>query len=456
MELHQAFLDEMKKMLGDEYPDFYKALTEDDAVRGARVNLVKMPSGELPTVEGFAAEPISYVDNGYILSGDGQIGRSPAHHAGIIYMQDPGAMSALAALDIEGDMWVADLCSAPGGKSSQAYERLGEGGFLLSNEYVPKRAKTIVSNFERLGIGRAIVTSLDTKELASMYDGAFDLVIVDAPCSGEGMLRKSEEAREQWTPEAPEICSQRQLEILRNAYKILAPGGRLLYSTCTWSIKENEGVVLSLLDEFPDLGIIPVRDRLKCATSDGIPLSGRDELRETRRCYPHKMRGEGQYVALLEKAENEHNSTTILYKDASKPLKKEDSAIIEAFFRDALTERPTGNLRMVGENIVLIPHSCPIPQRSVFMAGVLVGEIRRGVLFPSHHFFSAYGHLFKLKEDLSDGDVRLEKYLSGEEIESSLDSSGWCAVCYLGSTIGGGKISGGRVKNHYPKGLRNK
>ena len=455
MEINEIFLARMREMLGEEYPEFLSALTEKEAVRGARVNLIKIPDGTMPEIEGFTSRSISYVDNGYILDGDGQVGKSAAHHAGIIYMQDPGAMSVMSALDIEPDWWVADLCSAPGGKSSQIAERLGENGFLLSNEYVPKRAKIIVSNFERLGISRAIVTSLDVAEIKKLYTEVFDLVVVDAPCSGEGMLRKSEEARGEWTPEAPAMCRERQLEILRNAYSILKPGGRLVYSTCTWSIEENEEVVSTLLRELPNLEIIPVKESLRVATSDGIPYCGDERLRMTRRCYPHITEGEGQYVALLEKRRNDNVMTTIHYKDSIKPLSKEEEKAVREFFSSALISPPKARLGKHGDNIILIPHDCPIPPRSVFMGGVLVGEVRRGILYPSHHLFSAYGDLFKLKVDLSDGDNRLVAYLRGEEIATDIEKSGWCSVRYNGASLGGGKISGGRVKNHYPKGLRN-
>lgn len=455
MEINEIFLERMRDMLGEDYPAFFAALTKGDAVRGARVNLLKAPSGEMPEIEGFTTREISYVDNGYILDGAGQVGRSAAHHAGIIYMQDPGAMSVMSALDIDPDWWVADLCSAPGGKSSQIAERLGDGGFLLANEYVPKRAKIIVSNFERLGISRAIVTSLDVGEIKKLYTEVFDLVVVDAPCSGEGMLRKSEEARAEWTPESPAACRERQLEILRNAYSILKPGGKLVYSTCTWSIEENEEVVARIISEFPDLRIIPVKKSLADATSDGIPYGGDERLRMTRRCYPHITEGEGQYVALLEKAENSEHMTTIHYKDNTKPLSKEEEKAVRDFFKSALITPPDARLAKHGDNIILIPHGCPIPPRSVFMGGVLVGEVRRGILYPSHHLFSSYGELFRLKVDLDEGDNRLASYLRGEEIATDTTDSGWCSVRYAKASLGGGKISGGRVKNHYPKGLRN-
>ncbi len=455
--LQDSFKKRMSELLsGDEYEAFIRALESSDAVRGARVNLIKCKDGSIGKIEGASLTPLSYVKNGYILDGEVAIGRTPEHHAGILYMQDPGAMSALAALDIKEDWWVADLCASPGGKSSQAAERLGKDGFLLANEYVPKRAKTVVGNFERLGIKNAQVTSMDTAALAELFDGCFDLVILDAPCSGEGMFRKSEEALAEWTPEYTEVCAKRQKEIFTNAYKLLKPGGYLLYSTCTWSLAENEEVVLFALGKFPDLDLVPVKDELGAVTRDGEALGGDERLCMTRRFYPHVAPGEGQYTALFKRREDPYFTPTILYKERTKPLSRDEARTVEDFFSATLCERPKGRLVKSGENIVLISHGCPVIPHSVFMSGVLVGEIRRGILHPAHQFFGAYGTLFKLREELGEDKKRADEYLLGYEIETGSTQSGWCSVEYLGAVLGGGKMSGGKIKNHYPKGLRNK
>ena len=223
----EKFKIKMAEVLGDEYPEFISAIENKSAVRGMRINLLKSSLENVLSSGEFKLEPIPYVDNGFILCEQRQMGASPYHHAGMVYMQDPGAMSTLCAVDIKSDWWVLDACSAPGGKSSQAAERLTDG-FILSNEYVPKRAKIVVSNFERLGVRNAIVTSLDTRELGKMFEAAFDLVIADAPCSGEGMFRKSEEAVDDWSPENVATCAQRQNEILSNLAHLVKPGGYLL------------------------------------------------------------------------------------------------------------------------------------------------------------------------------------------------------------------------------------
>ena len=451
--ISDKFKEKMKNLLRDEYPLFIETVECGEAVKGLRVNLIKTETESFLDTADFDLEKLSYCDNGFIARGEG-FGRTPEHHAGMMYMQDPGAMATLTALDIKSSWRVADLCSAPGGKSSQIAERIKDG-FLLSNEYVPKRAKTVVSNFERLGVTNAIVTSLDTGELSKLFHEYFDLVVCDAPCSGEGMFRKSEDAIADWSEANILACAERQKEIMNNAYRLVKPGGYILYSTCTYSPEENEGVVSDFLDKHPDFGIVPVKPELRDATSDGLPEygGGREEMRHTRRVYPHKTEGEGQYIALLKK-DGSGGAPEILFKDASKPLSKDEAIAVNAFMRDNLVSTPNGEVRRVGDSIVLISHGEAVPPRSVFMSGVLVGELRGKLLVPSHQLFSAYGRLFKNRIELTKTDPRVEKYLGGEEIEVPNDVHGWCAVLYEGVPLGGGKASDGRLKNHYPKGLR--
>ncbi len=443
----------MRELLGDEYPLFEKALSLP-AVRGVRVNTVKISEEEFSLKSDIKLKPISYCKEGFIAEEGEGLGNSPEHHSGEIYIQDPGAMSALSSLEIKEGWWVLDLCSAPGGKSSQAAAKIGPDGFLLSNEYVPKRAKICVGNFERLGITNAMVTSLDTSEFKKYFDSAFDLVILDAPCSGEGMFRKNENAINEWNEENVKASALRQREILENAAPLVKRGGYLLYSTCTYSLTENEMNVNDFLLCHPDYEIVPVKDSLSVATREGIVFEGADErLKLARRFYPHVSEGEGQFVALM-KRNGGKDTPTILYKSSETKPTNAELALIEKFFRDSLSERPKGRIVKHGENLVLISHGCPVLPKSVFSAGVLLGEIRHNIFHPSHQFFSCYGGLFKLRLELSKDDARLTRYLSGEEIEWDTSGSGYCAVCYGKTPLGGGKLSGGKVKNHYPKGLR--
>ena len=447
----------MRVLLGDESERFFSALEEGEEVKGIRINTAKCDPEVFFEVWEGELKGTAYCKEGFIPKEQKGLGNTPAHHAGMIYVQDPGAMAALTALDIKEGWHVLDMCSAPGGKSSQAAALIGESGFILSNEIVPKRAKTVVSNFERLGIANAIVTSLDTSELPKLYEGEFDLVICDAPCSGEGMFRKDCPAIEEWSEEAVAACAERQSEILKNAPALIKDGGYLLYSTCTYSLEENEMTVDRFLADNPEFELIPVRAALRDATADGIVFEGARcaHLNLCRRFYPHKAEGEGQFVALMQKRANSTNKKTILYNSAEIQPTKQEIEIVKAFFKENLYEPPVARLAKYRDNLVLLPHGMPIPSKGVFMAGVLVGEIQKGILRPSHQFFSVYGALMKRIENLENGDGRIERYLCGEEIECrDFDGSGWCAVAYHGTPIGGGKASGGVIKNHYPKGLR--
>lgn len=447
--LPERFKERMKNILGDEYPAFEAALGEEN-VRGVRVNETKISVEDFLSVTRLDLSTIPYAHDGFIPDSADGIGKSPEHHAGMFYVQDPGAMATVKALDIQKGWRILDACAAPGGKASQLATAVGDEGFLLANEYVPKRAKIIVSNFERLGIKNAVVTSLDTSTLGESYPCYFDLVLCDAPCSGEGMFRKYDEAITEWSEENVRLCAERQRGILKNLAPSVRPGGYLLYSTCTYSPEENEETVAYFLESHPEFSLCEVKDELKSATADG--LYG---MTKARRFYPHLTKGEGQFIALMKKDENSAFMTTKVVKDALKPANKADILVFEKFVSENLIRKPEGKITAIGEYLVLVTHDHKIPAYSTFMSGVILGEVKKTNFFPHHQFFSAYGDHFVRRENLTKDDPRTEKYLRGEEIEATSVDSGWCAVTYEGVSLGGGKVSGGKLKNHYPKGLRN-
>ncbi len=445
----------MKSILGGEYEAFLSALAEEN-VRGIRINETKISVKDFSESTKLELSPIEYAKNGFIPKSAEGIGTTPEHHAGMFYVQDPGAMATVNALDIKEGWQVLDSCAAPGGKSSQIASLIGDGGFILSNEYVPKRAKIIVSNAERLGLRNMMVVSCDTAAFGDMFDSYFDLVLCDAPCSGEGMFRKYDEALTEWNEENVKISAKRQAEILNNLAPLVKDGGYLLYSTCTYSTEENEENVARFLKEHTDYSLIPVNESLIPHTSDGLAVNGlsAEEAKKCRRFYPHKAPGEGQFIALMQRVTA--NSPKILYKDEAKPLTKQEESAVMNFFRENLKEIPKGRLIKQADSAILVPYDLPIPKYSVFMAGVMVGEIKGARLLPHHQFFSSYGRNFKNAENIKKDDLRISAYLRGEEIDASGSFSGWCAVMYEGVPLGGGKASGGKIKNHYPKGLRNK
>ena len=447
--LPEGFKERMKNILGGDYEAFETALGEAN-VRAIRVNTTKISVNDFLDRTVLTLSPIDYAEDGFIPESCDGIGRTAEHHAGMFYVQDPGAMATVKALEIQKGWRVLDACSAPGGKASQLASAIGDGGVLLANEYVPKRAKIIVSNFERLGIKNALVTSLDTAKIGGMFDSYFDLVLCDAPCSGEGMFRKYDEAITEWSEENVKLCAERQSKILNNLAGTVKAGGYLLYSTCTYSKEENEDTVADFLKNHPDFKLCRVDEKLISATADGL-----DGMKEARRFYPHLTKGEGQFIALMKKDENYGNLSTILYNENIKSPTKDEISVVKKFISENIFGELQGRIIKWGEYLALIPHDLPLPPYSVFMPGVMLGEVKKCNFFPHHQLFSAYGDRFYRKELLTKGDVRVEKYLRGEEIDSTISANGWCAVTYEGVSLGGGKVSGGRIKNHYPKGLRN-
>ncbi len=447
--LPTRFTERMKNILREEYEAFEQALGEEN-VRAIRINTTKIGVNDFLSKTKLTLSDISYANDGFIPECCDGIGKSAEHHAGMFYVQDPGAMATVKALDIKEGWRVLDACSAPGGKASQLASAIKDSGVLLANEYVPKRAKIIVSNFERLGIKNAVVTSLDTAKLGEMFSSYFDLVLCDAPCSGEGMFRKYDDALTEWSEENVALCAERQSEILNNLAPVVRDGGYLLYSTCTYSVEENEDTVASFLANHPEFSLCEISERIKAVTADG--LGG---LKATRRFYPHLAKGEGQYIALLKKDEKIGNMPTILYKESIKSPSKEEFTVVRKFFSNNIIHELSGRIIKWGDSLALITHDLPIPPYSVFMPGIMLGEVKKGNFFPHHQLFSAFGNQFKRRENLKKDDPRVEKYLRGEEIDTAITDNGWCAVIYEDTPLGGGKISGGRVKNHYPKGLRN-
>ena len=447
--LPEAFLTRIKTQLGEEYDAFLHSLERPRAV-ALRFNPLKGARPALP----FEGEAVPWEAQGVYYDPAARPGLHPYHEAGVYYLQEASAMSAVSLLDPQPGERVCDLCAAPGGKTTQIAGRMQGEGFLLCNEYSPKRAKILSQNIERMGVANALVTNETTEKLATMLPGFFDRVLIDAPCSGEGMFRKGEVAITEWSPEATVACADRQREILDNAAKMVAGGGYLLYSTCTYNSKENEEQVDGFLERHPDFSLIPVSDSVLSSSTPGILFDGalHEELYLCRRFYPHISDGEGQFVALMKR---EDKGKTPVGKADKKREKKPEQIppTVLDFLRDNLTAIPDGNIKMHGENAVLHTHDIPLPSHGVFLSGILLGEVKGKNLFPSYQLFSALGHLFKRRIELSKEDAI--RYLKGEELECSIpEMRGFATICYLGVTLGGGKISDGRIKNHYPKGLR--
>ncbi len=453
----EAFLIRMRALLGDEYEAFLTSL-EESSVRALRVNTLKAEASTVMDALDTELLPLPYADDGYVFSYE-KIGNHPLHHAGGFYVQDPGAMATLHALPVQKGWIVADFCAAPGGKTSQLSACVGEDGVVLSNEIDRTRVKILRGNLERLGARNVVLMNTDASSIASLYPRCFDLVLVDAPCSGEGMFRKYEIAREDWSVGKVNTCAALESDILSSASKTVKGGGYLLYSTCTFSLEENEKNIDDFLEQNPDFEIVEVSKQVQAVTSRGIAFEGSrhpEALRLTRRFYPHRSQGEGQYIALMRRSENAPISEPP--RDASEPLSRKEWEITDDFLRETLNKDAHVSLR---ESLKLVKYKdtvyaatkLPIPSRGVYMPGTALGTITKGRFVPHHHFFSAFGHLFVRKEELSADSDAIRRYLRGETVASSLEN-GYGVVTVFGCALGGIKVVDGVAKNHYPKGLR--
>lgn len=449
-QLPLEFQDRMKNLLGEEYDDFIKSYDEKP-VRAFRVNTDKISLEDFGKLNIFSTEKIPYVENGFYFDYDG-IGNHPYHHAGMIYVQEPAAMVPVESVYIYPDWKVLDLCAAPGGKSSQIKNKLGENGFLVSNEIVPSRCKILTGNIERMGFKNVVTTCMSPQKIAKEYPETFDMIMVDAPCSGEGMFRKDDTAIDEWSVENVKMCAERQAEILDCAAKMLKVGGYIVYSTCTFSPEENEMTVDAFLERHPEFELIPVSEKVRENTVDGINFDGCkcENIHYTRRCYPHKTKGEGQFVAVLHNiAESNTESFSFCFSDD-----KIDKTLKD-FLDDVLVSYDKRNVLVYNGNPVYFNPDFLVRPGKAFTCGVTIGEIRKNYVQPHHQFFMAMGNDFKRKIELTADSDEIRKYLHGEEFQTDCPN-GWATVLVDGCTVGGVKVSNGRAKNHYPKGLRTK
>ena len=440
MNLPKEFLNEIKKILGDDTGK-YVSLFNKPCYRGISINRLKTTPEKVLSLLPFEAERTPFYQDGYYIPSDYEgVGNLWLHHAGAYYVQEPSAASAVPLLEIEKGDYVLDLCAAPGGKTSQIASLLGGSGLVWSNEIIKSRANILLSNSERMGISRGVVSSCSPEILCEKLSGYFDKVLVDAPCSGEGMFRKNPEAINEWSPE--HTVSHRQLSILKSAAECVREGGILVYSTCTFSEKENEEVVESFLSACPDFEPYDI----------GKPFGRKTRYSNAVRITPIEG-GEGHFAARFRKKGNTGRIKNI-YKPKNN-IKKESKRLIKEFLDDIFTERPDLIYTLVGNRIYLLPEDIPpLDGVGLVRAGVFAGEIMKNRIEPAHALFtSADPNMLRRVLRLEKNDPRIKEFLSGREIDCN-GEKGYTAVIIEGMTIGFGKCSGGRLKNKYPKGLR--
>ena len=429
MMLPAEFLQRIQSQLGPEYPDFLHSLERPRAV-ALRVNPLK---GEIPQLP-FVENPVPWETWGYYYDPEARPGLHPYHEAGVYYLQEASAMAPVCLLDPQPGENVCDLCAAPGGKTTQIAARMGGEGFLLCNEINPKRAKILGRNIERMGVANALVTNEHPENLAKHYPGMFHRVLVDAPCSGEGMFRKEEAAVTDWSQETVLMCANRQQEILRSAAKLVMPGGRLVYSTCTFAPEENEQVIAAFLQEHPEFTPERVEAPWFAPGENG-----------SFRMWPHKLLGEGHFAAVLKKTVGEEGQWD------TEPAAKLPR-VWQDFAKKLKIELPAGKALTFGNSLYWLPSETPSLQGvKVIRAGLELGEVKKDRFEPAHAL-ALWLKTAAAVESFPWDSPQMKAYLHGETVPSG--QTGWCLVQVDGYSIGWGKGDGKVLKNHYPKGLR--
>ena len=427
--LPEAFLDRIKGQLGDEYPAFLESLERPRAV-ALRFNPLK---GEPPALP-FVGDTVPWEPMGCYYDPNSRPGLHPYHEAGVYYLQEASAMSAVALLEPQPGERICDLCAAPGGKTTQIAGRMMGEGFLLCNEINPKRAKILSRNIERMGVANALVTNEHPQRLADRLPGYFDRVLIDAPCSGEGMFRKEEAAVTDWSPETVEMCARRQAEILHSGAQLVRPGGRLVYSTCTFAPEEDELAVEAFLASHPEFTLEAVDAPWFESKTPGM-----------YRMWPHKLLGEGHFAAVLQKvgdAEPEGQGS------AGEKLPK----LWTEFAKQLKIQLPGGKAVTFGTSLFWAPADMPeLRGLKVLRPGLELGALKKDRFEPAHAL-ALWLRQCSCVEELAPDSPEINAYLGGNVIPS--DKKGWCLVTVGGFSIGWGKGDGRVLKNHYPKGLR--
>ena len=428
MNLPEQYLKRMELQLGSDRFRNYLEEMRQHPVKSLRINTLKT------TVEAFLRDqdlqPNGIIPEGFLVPEDYPVGQNPRHAAGLFYMQEASAQYPASLLNVLPGETVLDLCAAPGGKTGQLAAAMQSRGILVANEISPKRATVLDSTLERLGVRNAVITNMRPDRLCPPLAKQFDAVLVDAPCSGEGMFRKDPQAVSDWSEEHVLACAERQAAILNSVAETVKPGGRLVYSTCTFSEAENENVVSGFLSGHPDF-----------------------RLAGMKRLYPFDCAGEGQFAALIIREDGP--SAPSLFRPASGSDRKTLLPFLDYLSENSLPVRFSSVKALPDGRVFILPDTVPdhkVPLH-VLRTGVFAGEIKNGRFIPSHCLYMSYpASCFASSVELSEEEQN--RFLSGETLPCSSSLKGYTAVCCGGHPIGFGKAVGGVMKNHLPKGLR--
>lgn len=436
--MKKTFLDRMKEYLQDEYEDYMQTL-ENPMYKGLSVNTCKANAAFVLEHLPIELEKSPFSKNGYVFDPNLKLGNHWTHLAGLYYLQEPSASSVVDALEIQEGDYVLDACAAPGGKSHQISCALNNTGLLISNEIEPKRANILMSNMERCGVSENIVTCSPLEKLCPSLQGFFDKILVDAPCSGEGMMKKHEIASVEWSHENNVSCGVRQLHILNEVVGCLKKDGILVYSTCTYAIEENEQVIDEFLNAHPEMELVDASSNVvRC----GIPYKDLD-VSKVRRIYPMDQ-GEGHFFAKMRKKEDTGTSSIKYVK-----TKKIEQCAIDFIENqiDVELHVMTVNQKVYAKKKEFIQLNVPILRQ-----GICVGEVVKGRFEPHQHFYMASQLMGHYKHQIEMSEQQTELFLSGNVLNDA--TKGYFCCAYQGIPLGFGKGDGNMIKNKYPKGLR--
>lgn len=451
MKLPIAFTEKMKTLLKDEY-EAYEASFTQQRIAGLRVNTLKISPEEFLKISPFELERIPWTTNGFYYNCDIQPAKHPYYFAGLYYIQEPSAMTPAAMLPIEEGDRVLDLCAAPGGKTTELAAKLGGTGVLVTNDISNSRAKALLKNVEVFGVRNAVVTNEAPEKLVHYFEGYFDKILVDAPCSGEGMFRKDPSIVKSWEQYGVEHYNNLQKEIILHAAKMLKPGGMMLYSTCTFSPEENEGTIQFLKEHYPEFQVLPLP--MYEGFDHGHPewVDGSEDISNCIRLWPHRIKGEGHFIALLQKGQEERRRKAVTNL---KPVKVSEEAAV--FLKDVKVKAFKKNLELHGERLNSWPDEMvDLTGMRLMRTGMYLGDIKNKRFEPSQSLaVSLHKEEYPNSISFSLGDERIIRYLKGETIEIEDKSlNGYVLVCVDDFSLGWAKASKGSLKNKYHPGWR--
>ncbi len=438
--LPKKFLKNMQDLLKDEYQDYLNSF-QDDKVSGLRVNTLKISVEEFLKISPFKLEKIPFTSDGFYYDSDDKPAKHPYYHAGLYYLQEPSAMLPAEILPIEEGDLVLDGCSAPGGKATKLASKLNDTGLLICNDISASRCQGLIKNIELAGIKNCLVICEDLSNLKDNLKNSFDKILIDAPCSGEGMFRKDNSLIKSWIAKGNNYYSAIQKEILSAAIEMLKEGGMLVYSTCTFSPLENEEVIDFVLKKYPNLKVI--KPKIEC---DGFSQGVYPHLKEAIRLYPFKIKGEGHFVCLLQKGDK------VERKEEKKYVECQIPEIVKEFFTLVDFDLTKGNFEVINDNVYFIyHHDLNLEKIRTMRSGLLVGKIKNNRFEPSTTLALALTKKqFKQVIDLKSDDIRVIKYLKSETLEvKDYNYQGYVLVCVDGYPLGFGKVNNGILKNMY-------